>query len=71
MENIELRVATIRKIIDMLNNCSKYVELCEYLGVNNNFEELKELRQEINYYELDDMVDYLLEKIGDDKNGIK
>ena len=67
MENIKLRVATIYKIIHMLNNFSKYVELCEYLGVNNNSEELKELRQEINYYELDDMVDYLLEMIGDDK----
>jgi 1,2-phenylacetyl-CoA epoxidase catalytic subunit len=67
MENVELRVATIKKIVDMLNNCSKYVELCEYFGVNNNSEELKELRKEINYYELDDMVDYLLEMIGDEK----
>jgi len=65
MENVELRVATIRKIVDMLNNCSKYVELCEYLGVNKQNEKLKELRKEINYYELDDMVDYLLEILGD------
>lgn len=67
MENVELRKRTIREIIDILNNCSKYVELAEDLGVNNDYEELNKISGYISYYDIDDMVEYLLEKIGDDK----
>lgn len=65
MENVELRKRTIREIIDILGNCSKYIELAEDLGVNNDYEELRKIRTYINYYDIDDMVDYLWGKIGD------
>lgn len=59
MDNIKLSEDTILAIIKMLNNCSKYVDICEDLGINNEYEELKEIRNDINYYEIDSMVDYL------------
>jgi hypothetical protein len=65
MENVELRKRTIREIIDILRNCSKYIELAEDLGVNNDYEELRKLRGYLSYYDIDDMVDYLWGKIGD------
>lgn len=65
MENIELRKRTIREIVDILRNCSKYIELAEDLGVNNDYEELRKLRGYLNYYDIDDMVDYLSGKIGE------
>ena len=65
MESVELRKRTIREIIDILRNCSKYIELAEDLGVNNDYEELRKLRGYLSYYDIDDMVDYLWGKIGD------
>jgi hypothetical protein len=65
MENVELRKRTIREIIDILRNCSKYIELAEDLGVNNDYEELRKLRGYLSYYDIDDMIDYLWGKIGD------
>ena len=63
--DIMLRESTIKKIIDMLLDCSKYIELTEDLGINKEYMELQEIRNGINYYDIDDMIDYLWEKIGD------
>ena len=65
--DVMLRESTIKKIIDMLLDCSKYVELAEDLGINQAHGELQEIRNGINYYDIDDMIDYLWEKIGDEK----
>ena len=64
-DDVVFRKRTIREIIDILNNCSKYVELAEDLGVNNDYEELKKIRGYLSYYDIDDMIDYLWGKIGD------
>ena len=60
-----LRENTIKKIIDMLLDCSKYIELAEDLGINQEYEELQEIRDGIDYYDIDDMIDYLWEEIGE------
>lgn len=54
---------TLLEIIKMLRVCSNYIELAEDLGVNNDYEELKDIRHDINYYKIDSMVDYLLGRI--------
>ena len=64
-DDVVFRKRTIREIIDILNNCSKYIELAEDLGVNNDYEELKKIRGYLSYYDIDDMIDYLWGKIGD------
>ena len=64
---VEVTKMTIRTIIDMLTHYSKYIEIAEDLGVNNKYEELNKLRKYINYYDIDDMVDFLWKKIGEDK----
>lgn len=64
-DDVIFRKRTIREIIDILRNCSKYIELAEDLGVNNDYEELRKLRGYLSYYDIDDMVDYLWGKIGD------
>jgi 1,2-phenylacetyl-CoA epoxidase catalytic subunit len=64
---VEVTKMTIRTIIDMLTHYSKYIEIAEDLGVNNNYEELRQLRAYINYYDIDDMIDFLWKKIGSDK----
>lgn len=64
---VEVTKMTIRTIIDMLTHYSKYIEIAEDLGVNNKYEELNKLRKYINYYDIDDMVDFLWKKIGGDK----
>ena len=64
---VEVTKMTIRTIIDMLTHYSKYIEIAEDLGVNNNYEELRKLRAYINYYDIDDMIDFLWKKIGSDK----
>lgn len=64
---IILREQTIKNIIDMLTECSRYIELGEDLGINNEYEELRKIRACINYYDIDDMIEYLCGKIGDNK----
>lgn len=54
---------TLLEIIKMLRVCSNYIESAEDLGVNQKYKELKDIRQCINYYKIDSMVDYLLGKV--------
>lgn len=54
---------TLKEIIKMLNNCSKYIELSEDLGVNKEYPELKDIRRDINYYDIDSMISYLWGKV--------
>lgn len=62
-ETIEIKKGTIATIISMLTQYSKYVETSEDLGINLKYDELKKIRQYINYYDIDDMIDYLNGKI--------
>lgn len=64
---VEVTKMTIRTIIDMLTHYSKYIETSEDLGINKQYEELRQLRAYINYYDIDDMIDFLWKKIGEDK----
>lgn len=64
---VEVTKMTIRTIIDMLTHYSKYIETSEDLGINNQYEELAKIRRYINYYDIDDMIDFLWKKIGEDK----
>lgn len=65
MNNMEivLQKITIEILIDMLTNYSKYIELSEDLGINQQYDELKKLRNYINYYDIDDMIDFLHNKL--------